>query len=282
MNAMAGIFVLGLAFVFLTAASAAGESVADTAGDSAVTIRYWGHACFTMTAGGKTLLIDPYNEKVGYEPFKVAPDVVAISHEHFDHADTSWLQGKPEVVRGLASDGSVASIDRTVGPFHLRTVAAHHWDDEANAQRGNNAIFVIKISGLTVVHLGDLGRVLDEKQVAAIGRPDVLLVPVGGFYTIDAAAAEQVVRKLRPRGYVVPMHYRTAAAEPSLASKIAGPDGFLRRFDEVVRLGGNELRIDPADMPSDMKVVLMDYRPGAAGKSAVATQSAGKAEGNQE
>jgi L-ascorbate metabolism protein UlaG (beta-lactamase superfamily) len=242
-----------------------------------IVVRFWGHACFTITAGGKTLLIDPYAPKqVGYPAFDVAPDVALISHEHFDHADTSWLRGSPLVVHGLDKAGAVQAIDRTVGPFHIRTVAGRHWEDPAQKARGNVAIFVIEAGGLKIVHLGDLGEKLDAEQAKAIGATDVLLVPVGGFFTIDADQAHQVVQQLKPRAYVVPMHYRTPVLETSLRSRLAEPGPFLRKFgDQVVRLDGNELKIDPAALPATMKVVLMDYRPAAAGTRPGATQPAG-------
>lgn len=241
-----------------------------------VIVRFWGHACFTITAGGKTLLIDPYKPKqVGYPAFDVTPEVVLISHEHFDHADTSWVRGSPLVLHGLDKAGTVQAIDRTVGPFHIRAVAAPHWHDPAFKARGSVAIFVIEVSGLKIVHLGDLGEKLDAEQTKAIGTPDVLMVPVGGFFTIDADQAFQVVQELKPRAYVVPMHYRTPALETSLRSQLAEPGAFLRKFgDQVVRLDGNELKIDPAALPAAMKVVYMDYRPAPAASQPGATHQA--------
>jgi len=243
-----------------------------------VTVRFWGQACFTITAGGKTLLIDPFNPpELGYPAFDVTPEVVLISHEHFDHNETSCVKGKPLVLHGLDEGGAVQAIDRTVGPFHVRTVAGKHWHDPAQKQRGNIAMFVIEVAGLKIVHLGDLGEKLSAEQVQAIGRPDVLLVPVGGFFTIDADGAYEVVQQLKPRAYVIPMHYRTAALEASLRSKLAEPSAFLRKFGEkVVRLDGNEWKIDPAALPAEMEVVLMDYRPSAAGGQAAGTQPAGQ------
>lgn len=229
-----------------------------------VTIRFWGQACFTIVADGKTILIDPYSPKVGYKPFAVQPDLVLITHEHFDHNDTSWLQGKPVVLHGLGEGGEVQQVDRRVGPFRVRTVAARHWSDPANQQRGNDTIFVIEVNGLRIVHVGDLGEKLSGKQAEAIGTPDVLMVPVGGFYTIDADGAYAAVQQLKPRAYVIPMHYRTAALEASLRSRLAEPEPFLQKFgDNVVRLNGNELKVDPAALPKDLKVVSMGYVPSA-------------------
>lgn len=237
------------------------------AGPGRVDLRFWGHACFTIVADGKTLLIDPHNPKVGYKSFAVQPDLVLISHEHFDHNDTSWLQGKPLILHGLGEGGQVQRIDRRVGPFHVRTVASHHWSDPAQQQRGNNTIWIIEAAGLRIVHLGDLGEKLSDKQLEAIGRPDVLLIPVGGFFTIDADQAYATVQELKPRAYVVPMHYRTAVLDPSLQSRLADPAGFVAKFGQnVLRVDGNELKVDAAERPKEMKVVVMGYAPAEQGR----------------
>lgn len=276
MNATAGQLILVVASLVCAGGMALAEpkplpgqnSQPSAAGP--VTIRFWGQACFTITADGKTVLVDPYSPKVGYKPFAIQPDLVLITHEHFDHNDTSWLQGKPAVVHGLGEGGEVQQVDRRIGPFHVRTVAARHWSDPAQQQRGNDAIFVIEVNGLRIVHLGDLGDRLNDKQVEAIGRPDVLLIPVGGFFTIDADQAYAVVQELKPRAYVVPMHYRTAALDASLKSRLAEPAGFLRKFGEnIVRQDGNELKVDPAALPKELTVVSMGYEaaPAATQKS---------------
>jgi L-ascorbate metabolism protein UlaG (beta-lactamase superfamily) len=269
MNTIARTGVVLAAF-FPCAGNASGQSKPS---DHAVTVRFLGQACFTITAAGKTLLIDPFNPpNLGYPAFDVTPEAVLISHEHFDHNNTTVVKGKPLVLHGLDKGGAVQAIDRTVGPFHVRTVAAKHWHDPAMKSRGNIAMFVIEVNGLKIVHLGDLGEKLSAEQVQAIGRPDVLLVPVGGFFTIDADGAYEVVQQLKPRAYTIPMHYRTAVLEASLRSKLAEPGAFLQKFGEkVVRLDTNEWKIDSAALPAEMDVVLMDYRPAASGTQPTAT-----------
>ncbi len=260
------------ASILLCAATALAQAQPAGRAGQLVTIRFWGHACFSITAGQTTLLIDPFNPPdLGYPAFDVTPEVVLTTHRHFDHSNLTAVKGKPLVLHGLGDDGAVQAIDRTVGPFHVRTVAARHWHDPAQKGRGNVAMFVIEAAGLKIVHVGDLGETLSDEQVQAIGRPDVLMVPVGGFFTIDAQQAYEVVQQLKPRAYVIPMHYRTPVLEASLRSRLAGPDAFLQKFGEkVVRLNGNELKVDPAALPGERKAVLMDYRP-----SPAATQPVG-------
>lgn len=280
MNTIAARVGVVLASFLLCATSLAQDKLAasGTVVTGPVTLRFWGQACFTITAGGKTLLIDPYKPaQVGYAAFEVAPEVVLISHEHFDHGDTRWVKGKPLVLHGLDKAGQVEAIDQTVGPFHIRTVPAQHWHEPAQKARGNVAIFVIEVAGLKIMHLSDLGEKLSDQQVQAIGRPDVLLVPVGGYFTIDAEQAHEVVQQLKPRAYVVPMHYRTPALEASLKSRLAEPTAFVRKFGEqVVRLDGNEFKIDPTSLPTELKVLLMDYRPAPASTQPGATRPVGQ------
>lgn len=267
-ESIAQIVAMAAALALTAGVSLAGDAPAtaptsQTSNSGPVTVRFWGHACFTITAAGKTLLLDPYSPKVGYKPFAVTPDLVLITHEHFDHNDTSWLTGKGLILHGL-DEGQVQQIDRRVGLFHVRTVASKHWSDPAFAQRGNNTIFMIEAAGLKFVHLGDLGEKLSPKQIEVIGRPDVLMIPVGGFYTIDAAGALDVVHELKPKAYVLPMHYRTSVLESSLQSQLAEPSSFLRHFGEkVLRIDGNELTVNPAAPPKEPMAVSMGYLPAA-------------------
>ncbi len=276
MNMMAESGVV-FASLLLCAATALAQAQPTGAAGQPVTIRFWGHACFTITAEGKTLLIDPFKpQQVGYQAFDVTPEVVLITHEHFDHNDTSWAKGKPLILHGLDKDGQVQPLDRTVGPFHVRAVAGKHWHDPAQKARGNVAMFVIEVAGLKIVHVGDLGEMLSPEQVKAIGQPDVLMVPVGGFFTIDGQQAYEVVQQLRPRAYAIPMHYRTPVLEASLKSRLAEPGAFLQKFgDQVMRLNGNELKVDPTALPAGMKAVLMEYRPAPGAARPGATRPAG-------
>jgi len=234
-----------------------------------VTIRFWGHSCFTITdSKGTTVLIDPYHRsRVGYKPFEVRPDIVLISHEHFDHNDTSWVKGNPVVLRGLDEAGNVKKMDTTIKGVRIRTVPAKHWLRPEHAARGNVAIFVIEVEGVRIAHLSDLGRPLTPQQVKRIGPVDVVMVPVGGFFTIDAEQAYGVIRQIRPRQFVIPMHYRTVSLVPELGSRLSGPEPFLRRFGRRVRrVVGNELVVRSGVQSVEPTAVLLDYlpRPGPA------------------
>jgi len=178
-----------------------------------VEVNYCGHSTFCLTSGGVTITIDPFNDDIGYSKPAVSPAAVVISHEHFDHNNVGLVGGKPRVVRGLADEGkSWSTIDERIGPFHVTGVPTTYHDNEEGKARGKNTVTVYEVEGLRVIHLGDLGHLLRDEQVRAIGAVDVLFVPVGGFYTIGPAEADQVIAQLKPR-VVIPMHFKTKVNE---------------------------------------------------------------------
>jgi len=183
----------------------------------AATLRWFGQSCFLITsAEGKRLLIDPVG-KVGYPPPAVEADVVLVTHEHPDHNNVGAVKGKPVVLHGLTSDGNdFNNIDQTVAGFHVKSIQSYH-----NAQKSNkNTIFVIEVDGLRMAHLGDLGSALDDNILSAIGKVDVLMIPVGGYYTIGADDAWKDIGRIKPK-VVIPMHYQTSKT-PNLPIKAVG------------------------------------------------------------
>jgi L-ascorbate metabolism protein UlaG (beta-lactamase superfamily) len=229
--------------------------------DDAVTLRWHAQACVTLVSpGGTTVLVDPFDESIGHRLPQVEPDVVITTHNHYDHANLAGVKGRPRILQGLTPDGAWAVVDAVVGDVRLRTVGTYH-DELRGAKRGRNSVVVIETGGLSVVHLGDLGHVLSDDQVKAIGPVDVLLVPVGGIYTVGAADARQVVRQLAPRRAVIPMHYMT----DSLTLRLEGVEPFLGGWRRVRRLGTNCLRLPVGPVqtqPDGPEVIVMTWEPG--------------------
>ncbi len=155
-------------------------------------ITWLGHACFVLEAENYSIVVDPYTPDTvpGLGPIQIAANDVYCSHDHHDHNGDSYVTRKKE-----------ASC-----PFTVTTVASFH-DHHQGQHRGENKIHIFQYKDLKIVHLGDLGCPLTPEQVAAIGTPDVLMIPVGGYYTIDAQEAIQVMGQLHPR-ITIPMHYR--------------------------------------------------------------------------
>jgi L-ascorbate metabolism protein UlaG (beta-lactamase superfamily) len=218
-----------------------------------VTLTWFGQSMFTMkVANGPTIMMDPVAASVGY---KVAPivgvDVVTVTHEHSDHNNVALAQGSPKILRGLAGI-DWAKVDETFQGVRIRTVNLYH-DDTQGSARGKDAAFVFEASGFKIVHVGDLGHLLSPEQIAAIGPVDVLMIPVGGNYTIDAAKATQVAGSLKPR-VVIPMHYKTAAT----SLPIEPVDAFLNG-KTVERAASNKLTISAQTLPKSTTVYVLGY-----------------------
>ncbi|HUW64533.1 MAG TPA: MBL fold metallo-hydrolase [Spirochaetia bacterium] len=209
-------------------------------------IEWLGHACFLLTGtGGVKVLTDPFDEKVGYPLPKVEVDVVTVSHHHFDHNATHLLPGQPVVVEGTGRHTAAGIEIRGVGVFH---------DPDRGAKRGTNTIFVISLDGLNFCHLGDLGHTLSPEQVAEIGTVDVLCVPVGGFYTIDAKLARATVEQLKP-AVVLPMHYKFSS---KMDMPIAPVEDFLQYYPLAERQ--KALVLDRGSLPGEPRVVVFELR----------------------
>jgi L-ascorbate metabolism protein UlaG (beta-lactamase superfamily) len=195
-------------------------------------ITWIGQACFVLQAGDTTILMDPVPPKMGFASGPVEADVVTVSHEHFDHNCVEMAKGKPVVLRGLDEQKKTwNTIDFKNGDVKITAFPSYH-DAQQGAQRGRNAMFLIETKGLRILHTGDLGHALSEETVKKIGRVDVLLICVGGYYTIDAREAKTVIAQLKPRA-VVPMHYKT---QPTSDLPIADAEPFLKGWKRVRRL----------------------------------------------
>jgi len=210
-------------------------------------IKWLGHACFLLTSpGGTRVVTDPPSEEVGYHLRPVPADLVTISHEHYDHNNLQTVAGSPRVARALTEGGKDwASPAVEVGDVSVTVVPTFH-DPEGGGKRGKNGCFLLDMGGIRVVHLGDLGHPLSEQEAARFGTVDVLLIPVGGFYTIGPAEADGVISHLRPR-VVIPMHFKT---EVNSSWPIQGVEPFLQGKRAVKRLNTSQVQFEKGDLPA--------------------------------
>lgn len=209
-------------------------------------VKWLGHACFLITSrDGLRVIIDPYavGGGINYSPIKETADVVVVSHDHDDHGNVSTVQGKPEAVKG--------SGKKTAKSIQFKGIATYH-DASQGKQRGPNTVFCFTIDDIKLCHLGDLGHVLSPGEVTEIGAVDMLFVPVGGFYTIDAPVASQVCDQLKPK-IVIPMHFKT----PKCAYPIAGVEDFLKGKKNVRKVGGSEVEFEREKLPAATEIVLL-------------------------
>jgi len=202
-----------------------------------------GHASFLIEANSKRIITDPINDKSGYPISSLAADIVTISHEHWDHSALETVQGNPYVIRGPGT----WNIDGVI----IKGIASYH-DHRHGQERGQNTIYKISMAGINLLHLGDLGDLLTAQQRHEIGQADIVLIPVGGRYTIDAVEACQVVNILQPK-IVIPMHYYT----PHLSFKLARVEEFISHYDHFIKQ--NCLEVEPEDLEADMKIIVLDY-----------------------
>jgi L-ascorbate metabolism protein UlaG (beta-lactamase superfamily) len=209
-------------------------------------ITWLGHSCFRLKGKQAVVVTDPFPPDMGYTLGKVSAKIVTVSHQHAGH---SYVQGVLDEPRVIKSPGEYESSGvLTVG---IRT----YHDNEKGAQRGKNTAYVIELDDLLICHLGDLGHVLTSEQVALIDSVDILLIPVGGVSTIEAAQAAQVVRQLEPK-IVIPMHYKTEVLKRELETV----DRFLKEMGVKEAIPQPKLSVNKNNLPLTMQVVKLDYK----------------------
>ncbi|MGI6176146.1 MAG: MBL fold metallo-hydrolase [Christensenellales bacterium] len=206
-------------------------------------IRYFGHSCFLLTSDSNvSLLTDPFDDTVGYSLPRVKADVVTSSHDHFDHNHFPAVLGDFEKVTAAGKHVSAGISIEGFDTFH---------DEKKGGLRGENIIFVIEMDGMRVCHCGDLGHLPDAHTLERMGAVDVLMVPVGGTFTLNAQEAKTLSELLKPN-MIIPMHYRTPATDMG----IAGVDDFLKQMDKPVLKTGNIFEPKANDAG---KVIVMQY-----------------------
>ncbi len=250
-----------------------------------VALRWWGEAMVSIeTYWNLNIIIDPYSLDIGYEDPEQSADLVLITHNHSDHNNPEIVQGEPVVAHGLDESGKYVGIDHVLDRFanqekprwvntrqriarsphaiQVTSIPAWH-DDDQGSKRGADAMLLIEVDGVRIVHCGDIGQMrFTEEQLKAMGNVDVLLIPVGGTYTVDGAQAAGMVEQVKPR-IVVPIHYKTKA----LNFDLDGVEPFLAALGstyEVVRSAGNTLAVSASEEGPESKkprVVVLDYLP---------------------
>jgi L-ascorbate metabolism protein UlaG (beta-lactamase superfamily) len=181
-----------------------------------IKVAWYGQSFFIVESSkGTRVAFDPHLIPEFGRPMGLKADVILISHNHSDHNQVAALENhadkKVRVITGLKGTGLRAgwnAVDEQIGDVHVRTVGTYH-DSMEGLQSGKNAVFVVEMDGWRIAHLGDLGHTLTPAQLRAIGQVDVLMVPVGGVYTINGSEAKQVVEQVRPKEYIFPMHRGT-------------------------------------------------------------------------
>ncbi|HOM77963.1 MAG TPA: MBL fold metallo-hydrolase [bacterium] len=182
-------------------------------------ITYIGHSCFKIEMDGKTIIIDPYNPSLmGYDFPKISADILLLSHKD---PETTYLEGVTNYEHLIDSPG-----EYEISEIFIYGLSTFH-DAEKGVKHGKNTAFLIEDSNFSVLHLGSLGHELPKETLEKIGDVDVLMIPVGGNYVIDAEKASKVISSLEP-GIVIPMHYATKDSKHP--EKLAELDEFLEEM----------------------------------------------------
>ena len=212
-------------------------------------IEYLGHSCFTLTEStGTSVVCDPYDPSVGYDMPRLTADAVTVSHKHYDHDYINAVDGNPTVIdKECSQDLSGVEIN-AIKSFH---------DGQRGKARGENVIFKFRMDGIDICHLGDLGEACSSELIDLLLPVNVLLIPVGGTYTIDAEMAKEYVDRIMP-DVVIPMHYR----EKGCTLDIDKVDEFINLFDKecVEETDGGELELMRSDLSGDTKVIVFRRR----------------------
>lgn len=211
-------------------------------------IVYLGHSSFRLKGKQASVVTDPYGASFGKFPREIEADIVTISHGHPDHNEVKNVKGTPFVIDGPGEyevkDVSVVGVHT----FH---------DSNEGADRGVNTVYVIEMDGLRIAHLGDLGHKLSESQLSEIGPIDIVMVPTGGQFTIDAKTATEVVRQVDP-WIVIPMHYQQEGI--TLPSEVSGVEVFMKESGKEAPQPLPKLVISADKLPTELQIVLLDRK----------------------
>ena len=212
-------------------------------------IKWYGHASFFLTtAQGVKIITDPYEPGaydggIAYGPITDEADIVSVSHDHADHNYVKGLAGNPTVITGEGKHEVKGIVFEGVSTYH---------DDSQGTERGGNTIFTIIADGMRVCHLGDLGHLLNDKELQQIGQVDCLLIPVGGFFTIGPQEARQVVDQLQPQ-VTIPMHFKT----DKCGFPIASVDQFVEGAQQVQRLDTSTFTFSKEELETGGGIVVL-------------------------
>lgn len=208
-------------------------------------IIWYGQAMFKLKGRSATVIIDPFDpNSTGLKfPKEVSCNLCLQTHAHSDHSNTSAVTGNPLVIKGPGEYESSGVSVRGIQTFH---------DSSNGSERGTNTVYHLLIDGINLVHLGDLGHILTEEQISQINSADILMVPVGSVYTIDAEAATTIVSQLEPK-VVIPMHYNI----PTLGYDLEGVEGFLKHMGAEGVSPLLKLSITKDKLPDETQVVVL-------------------------
>ena len=203
-------------------------------------ITWYGQSCFKIQSGDLVIAIDPFAKEIGLTPPRFRARIVLVTHPHFDHSNVETIAGEPFVITGPGEYEVAGTYIRGIDTFHDRV---------EGKERGKNTAYVIEMEEIRILHLGDFGEeTLRDEMRDAIGEIDILMIPVGGTYTIDAEAAAKAVNQLEPK-IVIPMHYKL----PGVKAELAPVEHFLKEMGTGAIPPEEKLTLKKKDLSAEGK-----------------------------
>jgi len=217
-----------------------------------MTIKWYGHSCFHIFSNsGKnspvSIIIDPFDESIGLKlPRKLEADIVLVTHDHYDHNNVKKVSNSPFLITGPG--------EYDVKGVSIRGISAYH-DNSEGRERGRVTVYEIETEKMSICHLGDLGqKELTSDQVSAIGEVDILMIPIGGHFTIDAKEAAKIMAQIEPK-IIIPMHYKL----PKLKIKLDLLDDFLKTLGIKNLEKLPKLIVKEKDLPKEeVKIIALE------------------------
>lgn len=210
-------------------------------------ITFLGHASFRLKGKQASLICDPYDQSTGLKFPKAEADIVTISHDHADHNAANLVAGEPFLINGPGEYEKNGVKIIGVASFH---------DDNNGRERGQNTLYNIRMDGINICHLGDLGQNdLTSSQLDLLGNVDILLIPTGGIYTIDASTASKIVAIVEAK-IVIPMHYLDKEGK----IKLDEVSVFLKEMGVEETNPEAKLTVSKEKLPDEMQVVLLEKK----------------------
>ena len=209
-------------------------------------IQWYGQACFKIQSGDLVIAVDPFAKEIGLTPPRWRANLALITHAHYDHANSEAIAGDPFVIKGPGEYEIQGVQVQGIQTFH---------DAVSGKERGLNTMYKIKMEGITILHMGDFGEgAMRDETIEQVGDVDIVLIPVGGTYTIAASEAAKIVTQIEPR-IVIPMHYKI----PGLAIKLDEVSMFLKEMGASGAAAEDRLTLKKKDIPEEghTKVVVL-------------------------
>lgn len=214
-------------------------------------IQWYGQSCFKIEGDKSSIVTDPFGADIGLKLPRLSANIVTVSHDHDDHNNVDAIKGvgekPPFIITGPGEYEASNIFVYGISSFH---------DNSNGSERGRNVMYRIEIEGVSIGHLGDLGHILENGHAEKLEGVDILLIPIGGTYTIDGKQAMQIISQLEPR-IVIPMHYDVP--ELKLKNKIDNTDKFCKEIGVCPKERVNKFKISKKDLPQDdLQVVLFE------------------------